>query len=230
MVSQDKIKLLQYVLVHYPQLSRNEFKKIVCDELNLMTHQTFQSNLNEAVSQGLVFRTESYEGRVRKVWYHMTKDLSSAEKDRLKYFDTRMAIFDKLFNRYKDRFKRLSLGEQSEILALLYRTLDAMTFNATVFSQYYFKHSREFRTILKNLEHMRKKHLDKLFYDAGKKPRAEKTKLHQLVMIEHFSECEDSLDKINKMLSGKQSTKYDKKKLKQLDRLLAKQKTKKQKA
>lgn len=220
----DKTKILKYVLLHYGELSRNSFKRIVCDELKLMSHQTFQKYLNEAVDKGLIFKSESYEGKVRKVWYYATKDLTDFEKDRLEYFKTGIMALDKMFDMFLKKFDKQSMGVQAEVLALYYKAVDSMLFNARIFSKVYFKHSKDFKEIISRLEHFRHHHLDGLFYNPHTKDVNQRIRFHQLVMIEFFSDSEKSIEEVAKLLTGKRYDKYDANMLNKLEKMMRKPK------
>lgn len=211
MTQAKRINQICSVLSHYTQLSANEFKRVICNDLKLMSHQTFWNSINEALDEGRLIKKETIDGKLKKSFYSINLDLDKIESDRIKYFEIRIKLFDKLIATYMKKLRKLDKDVNGEIIAYFYKYLDSMLFNSKMFSRIYFKHSTKFKDIIKKLEH-RREHVDEAFFGYSYKTVKEEYKifnedidldmeLHHYIMSHFFGESEESIVKLDKLLS-----------------------------
>jgi len=112
MVSREKIKQVVEILKNTNRLQKNQLVRRIVDE-GLMSHQTANDAINEAVNAHQIIREEAMKGNVKIVFFTVYSDIAENEKEHLTSLQKWLEQFDIRFNFFKKNYSKLSIEEKA---------------------------------------------------------------------------------------------------------------------
>jgi len=113
MATKERIKQVVGIVEKFGRLQRNQLIKIIEQE-ELMSHQTANDAINEAVKFHKLYRQEDYKGKQKIVWYSINEDINKAEKIFKKELDKIIKNYDSKFLIFKEKYPKLTLQEKGD--------------------------------------------------------------------------------------------------------------------
>ena len=100
MVSREKIKQVVEILKNTNRLQKNQLVRRIVDD-GLMSHQTANDAINEAVNAHQIIREESMKGNVKIVFFTVYSYIAENEKEHLTSLQKWLEQFDIRLNFFK---------------------------------------------------------------------------------------------------------------------------------
>ena len=113
MATKERIKQVVEIVKKFGRLQRNQLMKIIEQE-DLMSHQTANDAINEAVKFHKLYRQEDYKGKQKIVWYSINEDVRKAEELCKQELDKIIKNYDLKFLIFKEKYPKLTLQEKAE--------------------------------------------------------------------------------------------------------------------
>ena len=113
MATKERVKQVVEIVKKFGRLQRNQLIKIIEQE-ELMSHQTANDAINEAVKFHKLYRQEDYKGKQKIVWYSINDDINKAEEIFKKELDKIIKNYDSKFLIFKEKYSKLTLQEKGD--------------------------------------------------------------------------------------------------------------------
>lgn len=98
----------------------NELKKIIVEDMKLMSEKTFRENLAQMVEDGLVKRIEIAKQHVE---YTIKFDLLEYETEGIEYFDKLLSKYDKVLMSFINKREKMSKIDQADSIVSFLKSL-----------------------------------------------------------------------------------------------------------
>jgi len=113
-------KQIHKVLEKYIKIRFNELKKIIVDDMDLMSEKTFRENLAQMVEDGIVKRIEIEKQHVE---YTIKFDLLEYETEGIEYFDKLLSKYDAVLMSLIDKREKMSKIDQADSIVSFLKSL-----------------------------------------------------------------------------------------------------------
>lgn len=118
MVTRDRIKQVVNVLQKVGRVQKNQLIRIIEKE-GLMSHQTANDAIDEAVKSNRIFRQDDFKGKQKIVWLSVTDDFLKLEDSLKRQIEMSLNTFDSKFEDFEKIYPELSIEQKADGLDVL---------------------------------------------------------------------------------------------------------------
>jgi len=195
MVSRDRVKEVIKISREAGRLQRNQLVKVIVKERKVMSHQTANDAINDAIRLNRLISEPDQRGKQKIVFISASPEFSQDEKKVLEECETTLKKFDDYTISFKTKFPSLSTDERAEGIELFLHFL-SMFLNVVNGLYFVYSRTKKWEGLIKQISTRFKEIMDLMYLNTEK----EALKIFDYVVTQSSWDVSDAADEITEFM------------------------------